>query len=102
MQGNYIHHLHLLTYPSSISRFLIFAHQDSRHTALQQLESIAQQPREPITQFAFWFVQILRRADANMSEDIKLFFLWPRIRHDLCRRVRDQGPKTLHEAILTA
>ena len=79
-----------------------FAHQDSRQTALQQLESITQQPREPITQFAVRFVQILRRADANMSEDMKLFFFWPRIRHDLRRRVRDQGPTTLHEAILTA
>ena len=33
-----------------------FARHDSRQTALQQLESIAQQPREPITQFVVRFV----------------------------------------------
>ena len=37
-----------------------------------------------------------------MSDDMKLFSFWPRIRHDLSSRVHDQGLKTLHEAILTA
>ena len=37
-----------------------------------------------------------------MSEDMRLFFFWLRIRHDLRRRACDQGQKTLHEAILTA
>ncbi|MCO5605719.1 hypothetical protein L7F22_059903 [Adiantum nelumboides] len=34
-----------------------------------------------------------------MSEEMKLFFLWPRLRHDLMRRVRDQGPNSFHAAI---
>ena len=36
-----------------------------------------------------------------MLEDMNLFSFWPRIRHDLRRHVRDQGPMTLHEAMLT-
>ena len=46
-------------------------------------------------------MQILHRDDANMSEDMKFFFLWPYIRYDLRRRVRNQGLKALTEAILT-
>ena len=46
------------------------AHHDSHQTTLQQLESIALQPRERIIQFTVWFVQLLRRVDANMSEDV--------------------------------
>ena len=37
----------------------------------------------------------------SVCEDMKLFFLWPHIQHDLRHRIRDQGPKTLHKAILT-
>ena len=37
-----------------------------------------------------------------MSETMKLFFIWPRLRHDLTRRVRDQAPKTFHHAIQIA
>ncbi|KAH7295473.1 hypothetical protein KP509_27G049900 [Ceratopteris richardii] len=33
---------------------------------------------------------------------MKLFFLWPRLRHDIARRVRDQAPKTFHDAIQIA
>jgi hypothetical protein len=37
-----------------------------------------------------------------MSEKMKLFFLWPRIRHDLFGRVRDEGPMTFSQAIWIA
>ncbi|KAH7365706.1 hypothetical protein KP509_18G041700 [Ceratopteris richardii] len=33
---------------------------------------------------------------------MKLFFLWPRLRHDISRRVRDQGPVSFHTAIQIA
>ncbi|MCO5586935.1 hypothetical protein L7F22_040879 [Adiantum nelumboides] len=41
-------------------------------------------------------------ADPTMSEDMKLFFLWPRLHHDIARRVKDQGPLSFHEAIQIA
>jgi hypothetical protein len=37
-----------------------------------------------------------------MSEEMKLFFLWPRLRHDISRQVRDQGPVSFHAAIQIA
>ncbi len=37
-----------------------------------------------------------------MSDKMKLFLLWPRMRHDLARRVRDQAPKTFQTAIQIA
>ena len=42
------------------------------------------------------------RADLTMSEEMKLFFLWPKLRHDIWRRVRDQGPTTYADAIRIA
>ena len=33
---------------------------------------------------------------------MKLFFLWPQVRPDIYCRVRNQGPKTFQEAILSA
>ena len=79
-----------------------FAHQDVTQTALQQLQTMKQQPLEPVAQFAVKLNQLLLRADPTMSEKMKLFFLWPRIRHDLSRRVRDQGPTTFSHAIQIA
>ena len=79
-----------------------FAHHDSTQTALQQLETIKQQQHEPVTQFAIRLQQLLTRANPTMPESMKLFFLWPRLRPEIYRRVRDQGPKTFQEAILIA
>ena len=33
---------------------------------------------------------------------MKLFFLWPRLRHDISKRVRDQGPTSFSNAIQIA
>ena len=79
-----------------------FAHQNIMQTALQQLTSLKQQPSEPVAQFAVKLNQLLLRADPAMSEEMKLFFLWPRLRHDISRRVRDQGPVSFHAAIQIA
>ena len=76
-----------------------FANQNVTQTALQQLQVIKQQQNEPVAQFAVRFNQLLLRAGPTMSEDMKLFFLWPRLRHDIARRVRDQGPTKLRDAI---
>ncbi|MCO5572208.1 hypothetical protein L7F22_025960 [Adiantum nelumboides] len=42
------------------------------------------------------------KKDPTMSEDMKLYFLWPRLHGHLSRRVRDQGPTSYHEAIQIA
>ena len=76
-----------------------FAHQDITQTALQKLQTMKQQPFEPVAQFAVKLNQLLLRADPAMSGKMKLLFFWPRIRHDLSRRVRDQGPTTFSHAI---
>ena len=81
---------------------LNFVLQDLTQTALQQLQIMKQQPLEPVAQFAVKLNQLLLRADPTISEKMKLFFLWPRIRHDLSRRVRDQGPTTFSHAIQIA
>jgi hypothetical protein len=60
---------------------------------------LKQQPLEPVAQFAVKLNQLLSRADPVMLEKMKLFFLWPRICHDLARRVHDQGPTTFAQAI---
>ena len=60
---------------------------------------MTQQNQEPVAQFSIPFTQLLIRADPTMSETMKLYFLWRRLRHDLARRVRDEGPSTLTEAI---
>jgi hypothetical protein len=57
---------------------------------------------EPVAQFAIKLNQLLLRVDPAMSNTMKLFFLWPRMRHDLARRVRDQAPKTFNNAIQIA
>ena len=46
--------------------------------------------------------QLLLRVDPTMSEEMKLFFLWPRLRHDISRRVCDQGPISFHSTIQIA
>ena len=79
-----------------------FAHQNSAQTALQQLETLQQQAHEPVGQFGVRLNQLLVRADPTMPEHVKLFFLWPRLRPDITRRGRDQGPKTFNDAILIA
>lgn len=79
-----------------------FAHQNITQTALHQLTSLKQQQFEPVAQFTVKLNQLLLRADPAMSEEMKLFFLWPRLRHDISRRVRDQGPTTFHAAVQIA
>ena len=79
-----------------------FAHQNSAQTALQQLETLQQQAHEPVGQFGVRLNQLLVRADPTMPEHVKLFFLWPRLRPDITRRARDQGPKTFNDVILIA
>ena len=76
-----------------------FSHQNITRTTLQQLQTLRQQQSEPITQFAIKLNQLLLRADTKMLEEMKLFFLWPRLCHNISRRVRDQGPTSFHEAI---
>ena len=66
-----------------------FAHDDIAKSALQQLIDCQQKNGETVSQFAVRLKQILLRIDVNMSEDMKLFFLWPRLRHDIRRRVKD-------------
>ncbi|MCO5547114.1 hypothetical protein L7F22_000556 [Adiantum nelumboides] len=79
-----------------------FAHQNITQTALQQLNALKKQQLEPVAQFAVKMNQLLLRADPTMSEDMKLFFLWPRLRHDISRQVRDQSPTSFHAAIQIA
>ncbi|MCO5578637.1 hypothetical protein L7F22_032481 [Adiantum nelumboides] len=79
-----------------------FAHQNIMQTTLQQLKTLCQQQHQPVAEFAVKLNQLLLRVDATMSEEMKLFFLWPRLRHDISRRVRDQGPTTFHAAIQIA
>ncbi|MCO5597952.1 hypothetical protein L7F22_052039 [Adiantum nelumboides] len=79
-----------------------FAHQNITQSALQQLNALKQQQHEPVAQFAVKMNQLLIRADPAMSKEMKLFFLWPRLRHDIARRVRDQGPTSFHAAIQIA
>ncbi|MCO5578501.1 hypothetical protein L7F22_032344 [Adiantum nelumboides] len=79
-----------------------FAHQNVTQAALQQLNALKQQQSEPVAQFAVKMNQLLLRADPTMSEEMKLFFLWPRLRHDISRRVRDQGPTSFHVAVQIA
>ncbi|MCO5605649.1 hypothetical protein L7F22_059832 [Adiantum nelumboides] len=57
---------------------------------------------KPVAQFAVKMNQLLLRADPTMSEEMKLFFLWPRLRRDISRRVRDQGPTSFHTTIQVA
>ncbi|MCO5577459.1 hypothetical protein L7F22_031291 [Adiantum nelumboides] len=79
-----------------------FAYQTITQTALQQLNALKQQQLEPVAQFVVKMNQLLLRADPTMFEDMKLFFLWPRLHHDISRRVRDQGPTSFHAAIQIA
>ena len=79
-----------------------FAHQNSAQTALQQLETWQQEAHKPMGQFGVHLNQLLIHADPTMPEHVKLFFLWPRMCHDITRRARDQGPQTFNDAILIA
>ena len=79
-----------------------FANNDVTQTALQQLDTLRQQPLEPVAQFAVKLKQLLLRVDPHMKETMKLYFLLPRLRHDIARRVKDQGPTTFQMAIQIA
>ena len=79
-----------------------FANNDVTQTALQQLNNLRQQAHEPVAQFAVKMKQLLLRVDPNMKETMKLYFLLPRLRHDIYRRVRDQGPTTFQMAVQIA
>ena len=79
-----------------------FANNDITQTALQQLGNMHQQTHEPIAQFAVRLKQLLLRVNPNMKETMKLYFLLPRMRHDIYRRVKDQGPTTFQMAIQIA
>ncbi|KAI5054251.1 hypothetical protein GOP47_0030856 [Adiantum capillus-veneris] len=76
-----------------------FAHENITQTTLQQLTALKQQRLELVAQFAVRLNQLLLRVDPMMSEQMKLFF---RLRHDLSRQVRNQGPTSFHSAILIA
>ncbi|KAH7365316.1 hypothetical protein KP509_18G020500 [Ceratopteris richardii] len=67
--------------------------------ALPQLTMLKQQQLEPVAQFAIKLNQLLLRADPMILEEMKLFFLWPRLRHDISCRVHNQGPVSFHAAI---
>ena len=54
-----------------------FAHQNITQTALQQMSTLKQHQLEPVAQFAVKLNQLILRADPTMSEEMKLFFLWP-------------------------
>ena len=60
-----------------------FAHQDVAQTALQQLQHLRQQHQEPVSQFGVKLNQLLRLIDPKMSDKMKLFSLWLRLRYDL-------------------
>lgn len=79
-----------------------FAHQNVTQSALQQLNALTQKIHEQVAQFSVKMNQLLLRADPSMSEEMKLYFLWPRLHYDISRRVRDQGPTTFHVAIQIA
>ena len=66
-----------------------FAHQNSAQTVLQHLETLQQQAHEPVREFGVRLNQFLIRANPTMPEHVKLFFLWPLLRHDITRRARD-------------
>ena len=79
-----------------------FTNNDITQTALQQLGNMHQQTHEPIAQFAVRLKQLLLRVDPNMKETMKLYFMLPRLRHDIYRRVKDQGPTTFQLAVQIA
>ena len=60
-----------------------FANNDVTQSVLQQLNSLRQQPNEPVAQFAVKLKQLLLRVDPNVKETMKLYFLLPWLQHDL-------------------
>ena len=58
-----------------------FANNDVTQTTLQQLDTLRQQPHEPVAQFAVKLKQLLLRVDPHMKETMKLYFLLPRPRY---------------------
>ena len=79
-----------------------FSHQNAAQTGLQQLKMLQLQAHEPVGQFVVRLNQLLVRAKPTMLEHVKLFFLWPRLHHDITRHTRDQGPNTFNDVILVA
>ena len=45
-----------------------------------------------MAQFVDKLKQLLLRVDPHMKETMKLYFVLPRLCHDISRRVQDQGP----------
>ena len=79
-----------------------FAPQNVTQIALHQLQKCEQNLGEQLAQFVVKLTQILLRADPNMTEAMKLYFLWLRLCHDIFRRVKDQGPTSFHDVIQIA
>ena len=52
-----------------------------------------------------WIVlsyNLLSELTNSVPQHVNLFFLWPRLRHDITRHAQDQGPMTFNDAILIA
>ena len=79
-----------------------FTNNDVTQTTFNKLNNLHQQAHEPVTQFAVKMKELLLRVDPNMKETMKLYFLLPRLRHDIYRRVRDQGPTTFQMVVQIA
>ena len=79
-----------------------FTNNDVTQTTLQQLDTLRQQPHEPVAQFAVKLKQLLLRVDPHMKETMKLYFLLPQLCHDISRRVKDQGPTTFQMVVQIA
>ena len=76
-----------------------FVNNDITLTTLQQLGNMHEQTHEPKAQFAVKLKQLLLRDDPNIKETMKLYFLLPRLRHNIYRRVKDQGPTTFQMVV---
>jgi hypothetical protein len=79
-----------------------FTHQDVTCTTLHQLQHMCQQTNELVAQFGLKINRLLLQADPKMLEEMKLYFLMPRLRHDIARRVHDQGPTSFRDTIKIA
>ena len=76
-----------------------FANNDVTQKTLQQLNNLRQQAHELVAQFVVIMKQLFLHVDPNMKETMKLYFLLPRLGHDIYRCVRDQGPTTFQMAV---
>ena len=69
---------------------------------MQQLKTLQQQAYELVGQFCVLLNQLFVRADPTMLEHVQVYFLLPRLHHDITRRAWDQGLNTFNETILIA